>query len=185
MSDWREVVKVVAPWIGAVATGGVPALVGVAAAQVSSAFGMDVEATTNGIAAAISGATPEQLNSLKKAELDFQVQMKGLGFSNIQALEALAVTDRDSARKRNIEMKDHTPAILAYIVVFSFAAVLVGLFFLDLKVPDSLRDVSMMLLGTLAVSYTQVLNYFLGASSSNVARDKVFNSVASNNNKKV
>lgn len=64
------------PWIGAAATGNVPALVTMAAAAVSSALGTEVPATPNAVAAAIASATPEQLLALKTAEQDFQLKMK-------------------------------------------------------------------------------------------------------------
>ena len=58
MSDWRGVLSTVAPWIGAAATGGVPALVGMAAGELTKAFGKDVKPTVDAIGAAISGASP-------------------------------------------------------------------------------------------------------------------------------
>lgn len=179
MSDWKEVAKVVAPWIGAIATGGVPALVGVAASQISDAFGVTVASTTDGIAGAIATATPEQLVALKTAEANLQVKMQELGFTNIQSLEAIAATDRESARKRNIELKDYTPAILSYGVVLCFAAVLYLLFVHGANVSAELRDVAMVLIGTLASCFTQVMNFYLGTSASSSFKDKTIHQTLS------
>lgn len=184
MSDWKEVVKVVAPWIGAVATGGVPALVGVAAQQISAAFGVDVKPTVDGIASVITDATPEQLTALKQAENSFQLEMQKLGFDNLQSLETIAAGDRDSARKRQIELKDRTPAILSYAVVICFALVIYALLAYNVTVDDKLRDVVMVLIGTLASAFTQVLNFYLGTSASSQLKDQTIHSSVTNALKK-
>ena len=51
---------------------------------------------------------PEHV-ALKKAELDFDAQMKSLGISE----EKLAYDDVASARAREVAVKDHTPMMLA------------------------------------------------------------------------
>lgn len=79
--DWTKIL----PFIGALATGGVPALVATAASAVAGAVGREVSPTIEAIGAAISGATPEQMAALKKIDADLKVRMREL---DVQELEA-------------------------------------------------------------------------------------------------
>ena len=92
--DWTGLIKIVAPWIGT-ALGG--PLGGMAVEAAANALGVS-DKTADAVKAAISGATPEQLQALKKADQDFALQMQALDFKNIADLEALAAADRKDAR---------------------------------------------------------------------------------------
>lgn len=172
MADWKKIMDTVAPWIGAAAAGGVPGFVAMAASQVGQALGQTVGASADAISKAITGATPEQMLVLKAADAEFAIKMQQLGFENTQKLEQLAVNDRDSARKRQALMQDWTPTVLGVMVVASFFAVVY--MFMNSQLPDigGYRDVMMVLMGTLATAFTQVLNFFFGSSaSSNIKND--------------
>lgn len=170
MSDWKKVLGTVAPWIGAAATGGVPALIGMAAAQLGSAFGKDVEGSVEAIAQAVRGATPEQMLALKLADNEFSVTMQRLGFENIQALEKIAADDRASARQMHMAVRDLSTPILSALVVVAFFGTIYLLLTQAITVQQEMRDVVMMLLGTLAASFTQVMNFRFGTSAS--SKDK-------------
>jgi hypothetical protein len=165
MADWQKMLSTVAPWIGAAATGGVPALVGMAAVQVSQAFGSDVKATTEAIAQAIGGATPDQLLALKTADNDFAEKMQALGFQNSQALEQIAANDRDSARQMYTTVRDWSTPTLTYMVVIAFFCVLAIILTQSIDIPTSMRDVVMMMIGCLTAAFTQVLNFRFGTSA--------------------
>lgn len=173
MSDWRKVLGTVAPWIGAAATGGVPALVGMAAAQISTAFGAEVKASVDGIAQAVTGASPEQMLALKEADQDFQIKMQQLNFQNLQALESFAVADRDSARKLQIATGSTVPAILAVAILLLFGSVMWMV--LTRQVPDqgNMRDAILMMLGGLSAAMTQVLNFYLGSSAASERKNEL------------
>ena len=173
MSDWRKVLGTVAPWIGAAATGGVPALVGMAAHQLAEAFGGDVKASVDGIARAVAGATPEQMLALKQAEQEFQAKLQQMGFQNLQALEAMAVADRDSARKLQIATGSAVPAILAVAILLLFGSVMWMV--LTRQVPDqgNMRDAILMMLGGLSAAMTQVLNFYLGSSAASERKNEL------------
>jgi hypothetical protein len=168
--NWKKVLGTVAPWIGAAAAGGVPALVGMAASQVSSAFGKEVKGTVDAVAQAIAGATPEQMLALKSADQEFQKTMQQLGFENLQLLENIAAEDRDSARTMHTAVRDLSTPILSYLVVAAFFSTIYLLFVVDVKLQAELRDVAMVLLGTLAASYTQVMNFRFGTSAGSRAK---------------
>lgn len=165
MADWQKMLGTVAPWIGAAATGGVPALVGMAAVQVGNVFGKDVKATADAIGQAISGATPDQLLALKTADNAFASKMQELGFQNVQALEQIAAGDRDSARRMHTAVRDLSTPILSYLVVAAFFIVLYLILSQETDIPPMMRDVVMMMLGTLSAAFTQVLNFRFGTSA--------------------
>jgi hypothetical protein len=174
--NWRKVLSTVAPWIGAAAAGGVPALVGMAASQVSAAFGKEVKGTVDAVAQAIAGATPDQMLALKAADQDFQKSMQQLGFENLQVLENIAAEDRDSARKMHTAVRDLSTPILSYLVVLAFFGTIYLLFLSEVKLHTELRDVAMVLLGTLASSYTQVMNFRFGTSAGSRVKTELLGS---------
>jgi hypothetical protein len=111
--------------------------------------------TEDEIAAALAGATPEQLLALKSADYDFELEQ-----------ERIHQRDRDSAREREKSTGDvWTPRVLAGVVIVGFFAA-VGFVFSG-KV--GLTGEQGMLVGTL-VGYVsakadQVISYYFGSSA--------------------
>lgn len=158
MSDFTNIIKVVAPWIGT-ALGG--PLGGLAVEAASNALGLSTK-TKEAVQQAISGATPEQMLALKKADQDFQVQMQALGFKNEADLEAIAAGDRDSARKMQISAPSWVPAALSIIVTSGYFIVLIGMMTKTLIINDS--QVALMMLGSLTTAWGGVLAYWFGTT---------------------
>lgn len=177
MSDWKKVLGTVAPWIGAAATGGVPALVGMAAAQLSSTFGQEVAGTADAIAQAVSGATPDQMLALKQADNEFKTTMQRLGFEHIQSLEKVAADDRASARAMHTANKDHITPTLAVVISAAFFAAIYFLLTMNVEIKAEMRDVAMILLGTLAAAFTQVLNFYFGTSAGSKDKTDIIRSL--------
>lgn len=75
----------------------------------------------------------------------------------------LEVKDRDSARKREMEVKDSTPRVLAYITILGYFMVL-G-YMLKFGLPENGGDALMIMLGTLGSAVTGALGYYFGSSS--------------------
>lgn len=163
--DFMKILGTVAPWLGAAATGGVPGLVGMAAATIGKAIGSDVKPTTDAISQAISGATPEQMLAIKQADNEFAIKMQELGFANVQHLEQIAADDRASARDMHKTMKDWQTPILTYMVCGAFFYVVYLMLTKTIAIPDAMRDVVMMMLGQLAAAFSQVLNFRFGTSA--------------------
>ena len=92
----------IAPWLGA-AAGGPPALLAMAAKEISEAIGYDVPADKEKLTQAVTGATQEQLVKLKELDQAFQLKMQELGFSHLQMLEQLAVDNQKSARSAMVD----------------------------------------------------------------------------------
>lgn len=115
MSGWKSIVGTVAP---ALATALGSPLAGMAVAAIGSALGL-TESSEETVSAAIVKATPEQMLTIKQAELEFTRQMRELDID----LEHIAMQDRDSARMREIKTGDvWTPRVLAGITLIAFCS---------------------------------------------------------------
>jgi hypothetical protein len=158
--DWQSIIKTVAPWIGT-ALGG--PLGGMAVTAIGGALGLDTK-TEDGIKQALAGVTPEQMMALKKADQDFQAQMQALGFKQVTDLEALVVADRKDARDMQKTTRSPVPALLSYAVTMGYFVILGGMMLGILKVSDS--QALLLLLGSLATAWGQVLAYWFGTTRS-------------------
>lgn len=158
--DIGEVLKKVAPWIAAAATG--PAgLAGMAIKTAAEALGAQA-GTQDELMAAVSGATPEQLKALKLADLDFKLRMQELGYKNVADLEAIAAGDRASARAMQVANKSPVPAWLTWGLLGSFVGSLVALFLAP--VPTGNRDILVYMIGQLSGFTGAAVAFWLGTT---------------------
>jgi hypothetical protein len=162
--DVKSFLKKVVPWIGAAATGNVPALVGLAASAVSGALGTDIGSSTNEIVKAVAGATPEQLIALRSADLEFELNMREFGYKEATEMYATEVADRNGARDREIRTGDSTNRILAYAIV-SVWAVLNSILLVK-EIPSGSEQIVARLLGTLDAALMVMLYFYYGSSNS-------------------
>jgi uncharacterized protein (DUF697 family) len=172
----KGVLGTVAPWI-ATAIGG--PLAGQAVRSISGALGLKDDAKEEDIQAALEEGklTGEQLVALKKADQDFQQQMEAAGFKHIEELEGLAQKDRDSARAREIAVRDNTPKLLAAGVTAGFFGVLV--FMLLRPIPAETHDVLLVMLGSLGTAWTAVIAYYFGSSAGSDKKTELMAKAAS------
>lgn len=85
--------------------------------------------------------------------------------------EQIAATDRDSARKRQVDLHDWTPNILAALIVCGYFGI--QWFLLTHIVPQEMRDIIMRMLGILDMALGMVLQFFFGSSASSRSKDAV------------
>lgn len=111
---------------------------------------------------ALSKATPDQIAAIKKAEEDFQVQMKALDIKSVDDLEQMANEDRANARNREIQVRDHTPEFLASMITFGFFGTLWWVFVHG--VAPTVHDLAMTMVGTLGTAWIGVCSYYFGSS---------------------
>ena len=167
MSWPQSVLSVVAKLAPTIASAIGGPLAGSAVTAIEGVFGLkpgtSIAEREDATATAIAGATPEDLLKLKQADNDFQVKMAELGFKDAEALAALATQDRDSARKREVDVKDWTPRILAGAVTVGFFGMLT--FVLLHQVPAGSTQVVDILLGSLGTAWTGIISYYFGSSS--------------------
>jgi hypothetical protein len=169
MSGWTDALGVVAklaPTIASVVGG---PLAGGAVTALESVFGItpqpdaSVDSRQDAVAAAISGATPEQLAAMRKADQDYAVRMAEAGFKDTETLASLAVQDRASARSMQISTKSLTAPFLAIFVTLGFFGVLALMMFYTL--PQATHDALMLMLGSLGTAWTGVIAYYFGSSA--------------------
>jgi hypothetical protein len=156
--DWKNVVGTVAPWIGT-ALGG--PLGGAAVEAVANALGLS-EKTEAAVKSALAGTTPEMMLALKQADNEFALKMQEVGFTNSKDMERLSVDDRDSARKREMTVKDNTPRNLAYLITGGYFLV-VGLLMMGV-IPTEGKDMLYLMLGTLGTAWTGCIAYYFGST---------------------
>ncbi|MCG3774760.1 MAG: hypothetical protein JW395_1585 [Nitrospira sp.] len=155
------ILNIIAPTI-ATALGG--PIAGMAVRAITSALGLGSDASKEDIANAITGAGPDQIAALKKAEYDFKVQMKQLDID----LERIAADDRDSARTREASTKDWVPRVLGTIIIAGFLGtvymVLAG-YVVGMKDPMMATTVGT-LIGYVSAKADQVISYYFGSTAS-------------------
>lgn len=168
--DWKAAVGKIAPVLGMALTGNIPGAAAAAVGTIAEALGLDTK-TPEAVAIAMKGMTPEQALLLKKADQDFAMaQIKELN-RTVEELERIAAQDRDSARKREIAVKDYTPMILAYIVSIGFFGVLS--FMLTKSIPDTGKEALLIMLGSLGAAWTGVIAYYFGSSAGSLKKTDI------------
>jgi len=110
--------------------------------------------------------TPEQILSLKKAEAEYKAKIKQMDLD----LEQILSDDRNSARQREMALKDRTPKIIGYLIMGGFFSLLIGLMVFD--VPEKNSQVLNVMLGALGTMATAVANYYFGSSSGSKSKDE-------------
>lgn len=161
-----QVLKTVAPLLGTAIGGPFGTLAGTA---ISAALGTTDDKSTED---ALLAATPDKLISLRAAESDFKLKMRELDISE----EKLAFDDTASARQREIDVKDHTPAVLAYFVTAGFFFTL-G-YMLVYGKPAIGGDVMLVMVGSLGTAWATIIAYYYGSSSSAARKDKALADIA-------
>jgi hypothetical protein len=163
-----QVLKTVAPTLALGALGPFGPL---AAAAIHAVLGTstDEQAET-----ALLTATPEQLLALKKAENDFQIQIKTLGIAE----EKLSFDDLASARAREVAVKDSTPRQMAWLIVGgSIALGVATVAGFTTKDPAAATMVGTVI-GYVFGEAKQVLSYYFGSSSGSAAKTDTINKIA-------
>lgn len=155
--EWKNLVKTVAPVLGT-ALGG--PMAGAATKFIADKLLGKPDATEHEVASAIMGATPDQLVTLRKLDLDFTARMKELEVDVFH----LEVQDRDSARRREVSSGDSwTPRLLAIFVMVVWGYVQWHL--LNDIVPEASRGLVTRMLGTLDAVMLAIMYYYFGASA--------------------
>lgn len=177
----EDFLKKVLPWIGAAATGNVPALIGMAAKTVGDALGKDVSATSDAITAAVSSASPEQLATMREKDQEFKLKMEGLGFSHLEEMTRLSldqdkayIGDAQSARDK---FAANQGVFNLGVVILSTFALSIGMSmwgaYLLLSGGITIEDIGVVaavfsflgtIVGYMAANAQQVVGYFFGSS---------------------
>jgi hypothetical protein len=142
--------------------------------EIESVFGVKA-GDTAALETGLLNATPDQLLALKTADQSFQARMKELGISE----EKLAFDDTASARAREMTVKDHTPAVLAYGITIGFFAVLGYMMVRGAPATNGGGgEAFLIILGSLGTAWAGVISYYFGSSAGSVQKDKTLSDIA-------
>lgn len=162
ISKIKDVIRFVAPTI-ATALGG--PLTGSAVAAISNALFGDTNHTIEEIEGQVNILSPDKLVELKKVENDFKLKLEQIGLDQ-KKLEQL---DRDSARKREIEMakagtRDYILPILAIIITIGVFCLVGSLYFFPIE--EKTRSIFELIIGNILGYFGVVISYYFGSSIS-------------------
>lgn len=168
--DIKKVIGTVAPWLATALAG---PLAGQAVSTLANAMGLKPDAKVEDIQQALAAGqlTGDQLVALKAAEQNFQLAMQQAGFANVEKLADIAEKDRDSARQREIQVKDWTPRLLAYGITLGFFGVLA--YMMRATLPAGAHDALLLLLGALQTAWVSIVAYYFGSSSGSEAKTSI------------
>lgn len=167
MASLKEFLKGALPFISAGLESVNPVVGSLASNYLAKALGTaSANPSVSELEDAMSKVTPDQLPqlilSLKTADTGFQVQMAELGYKSQADLAAIDAGDRDSARKREMSVKDKTPEILAFAFVGGYFFVF--WYFLHFGVRPDMHDTALTLISIMASSVAAIIGYYFGAS---------------------
>jgi len=152
MKKLKAILGTLAPTLGA-AIGGP---IGGQAGQILSSI-LGVPNNPKSIEDAMNSITAEQMVELKKAEKEFEIQMKELDVD----LYALETKDIQDARKKF--SRDWTPRILGFLTIGGFMGYI---FLVTLLPPDQNNDtIVSLVLGYLGGLASAVISFYFGASN--------------------
>lgn len=161
--DWKDIVKSVAPTLGA-ALGG--PLAGAATKVIAEKILGKSEASDGEVSSFVLGATPEQLLELKRADHDFKLRTQQLGVD----VFAIEVRDRESAREM-FKVNHYPQMIITGVVLFAWMGVLILLLMpsvasnLGIAVTSEwYKGVLGGMFGGLTAHLTQIMSFWFGSS---------------------
>lgn len=187
--DFTKLLTKALPWIGAAATGNVPALIAMAAKEVSGVLGVEVQPTPEAISGAVANATPEQLVALRDREMSFKERMTALGFQNEQEFAKIALDETktyvgDTQHARDRFRESRGVYWLGIAVLITFAAVMAGSLYGAFKILTgglTIKDLGTVaavfgflgtVVGYVAANAQQVVSYFFGSSRGSKDKDR-------------
>lgn len=169
---FKKVLPGMASAVAAGASGNIPGLIVNVASTIGAALGKpDLKADPDAISAAVAGATPDQIIALRKQDQDFQLTLQKMGLDSNKDLEELAFQDRDSARKREMAVRDYTPEVGFYLLVIVYLYALHWVF--KYPVPTDNKALVYTMLGSLGTLLVTAATYFYGTTRGSEAKTQL------------
>lgn len=179
--DFSNLLTKVLPWIGAAATGNVPALITMAAKEVSDVLGVEVKPEAGAIAAAVANATPDQVIAMRDRDATFQERMQAMGFNHVEELAKIGLQEvqtyvQDTADARAKNAANDKVFYLGVAVLATFGIVMCvclygayrimtgGITIKDVAVVAAVSGFVGTIVGYVAANAQQVIAYFFGSS---------------------
>lgn len=111
--------------------------------------------------------TSEQLVAIKKADQDFKIRNKEIDFDTLQ----LDYLDADSARKREMKVKDKMPAALAILLFLLFGAAMTAMFYVE--IPEANKPIVFSMIGSLGTMTVAAAAYYHGSSRGSARKTEI------------
>lgn|ERR1700741_2193230 len=178
MSDVLDFAKKAVPWITAAASGNVPALVGLAAEAVSRATGVNIEPTKEAVVHAVAGATQAELLAMKQEEDNFALRMQEFGYKQTTELYASEIADRDSARKRDVELMkvtghtNHRADVMLGLTFLGLVALITMMFIRNVDANSALGGIVVLTIGKLLGQWDTGFSFEFGSNRSSKGKDE-------------
>ena len=160
----KKVLGTLAPVLGS-AVGG--PFGGIAGKMLADALGVE----PGKVDSLIGNLTPENVERIKAAELDFEMFME----DNAIKREELSVEDRKDARLLAREMGLVAQYVLGTVYTVGYFVLLYGVFAGSLVIPQESASVVTILLGVLSAGQTQIFNFFFGSSAGSKQKTPLIN----------
>lgn len=168
MKNLSKIKDILAPILPTVATALGGPLAGVAVNALKKKIFPDVlDASDDQLVDHILSAAPGDLIVLKEMEFQFKRDIQELGVD----LARIDADDRNSARARQVSMKDWTPTLLGLVIILGFFGLLGWI--MNYGLPVQGGEVMMIMVGALAAMTTQVGNYFFGSSAGSASKNQI------------
>jgi hypothetical protein len=165
--DWKGAIGKFAPTIAGLI--GTPAA-GIGVSLLCNVLGLEPSPENAMKAAeqvAAGSLTGDQLVALRKAEAEAKNQLAKMGLNYDIAKNELVFKDRDSARAREVAVKDWTPHILAYGVAAIWSGINGILLWMAMHHNAVQADMTVFTSGimkTIDAAFMLILGYYFGAS---------------------
>lgn len=159
----------------------------------------DVATKVVGIAQAVTGqsapdaavaalqADPNLAFQFQRAVLDQQAHLAEVSADVQKAAIAadvqqsqIAAGDRDSARKREIEVRDNTPRVLAFFVIAGFLGMAFSVLFGQVRADTVLVGT---VIGYMSAKAEQVIAYYFGSTSDSRRKTEIMGQATAKNDK--
>lgn len=124
------------------------------------------------ITKAVMSQDPATMLAIKAADNAMVEHMRQMDIDE----EALKFKDTESARLRQVAVKDYTPSVLAYLITFGFFSCL-GWLLVSGK-PQQGGDVMLVMLGALGSAFGGVVGYYFGSSAQSASKTETIATLA-------
>jgi len=163
--DWKKLIGGVAPALG-LALGG--PMAAAAIKVIADKMLGNPEASKDDVAAALAqGLNGDQVIALRKAEQEFDLQMKQLEIDVMQLnkdTEGAYLKDVQDARARQVANKDPTPQVILSVLFVLWAATFAMFYFGTLPDDEFVRALIVRAYATVETGLTGAIAYFIGSS---------------------
>ena len=154
----KNIVGAVAPTLGTAISG---PLGGMAMGKIAEVLGVSNDQKS--VQQAIQNATPEQMMELKKAEQEFETQMKKLD------VDVFKLETQDKQNARSMFSKDWTARVIGVAIIGGFLGYI---FLVTLQPPEQNSEALInLVLGYLGGLASAIISFYFGASNTSDKKD--------------